>query len=901
MKRVILVLAAMVVVWTAHAAAAVALSTGGGGWSWLTPQPQNDGIYSIDYVTAQEGWAVGEPRVVLHTVDGGVTWQAQGTPLASGMTAVDFADAQHGWAVGVKPGPTTETWGLGAVIRTGDGGTSWSHCTVPATGELRAVSFADGSHGCAVGADGAVLTTADGGATWTGRFLTDGPWLWAVDQVDAQHIWVAGGVMGTVGWMPFLASSEDGGASWQTQSQAMPSGLVRDVDMADSLIGWAVGESGLFHTTDGGASWTDVGDATTAGTDGDKVVAVGASAAWVTAFDEQSSLEGRVFRTLDAGASWQERTLSPADWGFADIVALDASTAVVTGRTDQSVVVTWTTTDGGVTWACPGATAGMSCTGVSFPTPNDGWAVGYDETENGVLHTSDGGQTWTPQTLPGGWTEFAWFSPQDVEFADTLHGWAVGAGDLRPAAAWTDDGGATWQAGSLAMAPGYEFDADLYAVDFGDLTHGWAVGYDGLVVRTVDGGRTWAVKRGGDGLFTAAWTDVAAVGAARCWVVGTDGPGGYIARTSDGGAHWSTAKPRAARRKPLASVCFVDKLNGWAVGNGGLVLRTVDGGATWQSVSTGVYRMDFSAVDFVDAQRGWIANAGEGIVLRTTDGGRSWRMQDTGALFGMASLDAVDAKTAYLCGDRGVLGTTTGGISPIDPTAPRVTISKPSGLWHNHPVKLGLAVTTTASGHLMTFVNIDGSTNWADRQLTIVPTEDGAWDGLHTVKAAAMNVAGNGGPTSASIKVGLDTSMPTTSARNNVRVAKGASVTLRYRIDDWKPGCGAAKATLKIMNQSGKVIRSKALGTKKTNALLSYRYRCDLPPGVYGWYIYARDIAGNPPYKMYYSLIGVPKTAGMTPPASAVAAPILRAGTNRLAPFSDGAVSEGVRSPHIEK
>ena len=63
--------------------------------------------------------------------------------------------------------------------------------------------------------------------------------------------------------------------------------------------------------------------------------------------------------------------------------------------------------------------------------PN-GWAVGFGST---IVHTSDGGTTWAPQTSG---TDNALFS---VEFTDASNGWAVGdSGTI----VHTSDGGATW-------------------------------------------------------------------------------------------------------------------------------------------------------------------------------------------------------------------------------------------------------------------------------------------------------------------------------------------------------------------------------------------------------------------------------------------------------------------------
>ena len=73
-------------------------------------------------------------------------------------------------------------------------------------------------------------------------------------------------------------------------------------------------------------------------------------------------------------------------------------------------------------------------TAVSFADTKNGWAVGHDAT---IVHTSDGGKTWTLQN----------FQPDlekpflDVLFIDNQHGFAIGAYGLYKE---TLDGGQTW-------------------------------------------------------------------------------------------------------------------------------------------------------------------------------------------------------------------------------------------------------------------------------------------------------------------------------------------------------------------------------------------------------------------------------------------------------------------------
>ncbi|MCW9094671.1 MAG: T9SS type A sorting domain-containing protein, partial [Ignavibacteriaceae bacterium] len=58
----------------------------------------------------------------------------------------------------------------------------------------------------------------------------------------------------------------------------------------------------------------------------------------------------------------------------------------------------------------------------------------------------------------------------------------------------------------------------------------------------------------------------------------------------------------------------------WITGNFGLILRTRDGGLTWQEQFSQVEANSLYSVCFVDTLNGWIVGEG-GTIIHTTDGG----------------------------------------------------------------------------------------------------------------------------------------------------------------------------------------------------------------------------------------------------------------------------------------
>ncbi len=99
-----------------------------------------------------------------------------------------------------------------------------------------------------------------------------------------------------------------------------------------------------------------------------------------------------------------------------------------------------------------------------------GWAVGLRGT---IVHTSDGGTTWSPQT--SGITANRLNS---VSFVDAHNGWVVG--DFGTVL-HTSDGGTTWSPQTSG------FCCNFYGVSFVDTNNGWAAGEIVIIENTSNG------------------------------------------------------------------------------------------------------------------------------------------------------------------------------------------------------------------------------------------------------------------------------------------------------------------------------------------------------------------------------------------------------------------------------
>lgn len=126
----------------------------------------------------------------------------------------------------------------------------------------------------------------------------------------------------------------------------------------------------------------------------------------------------------------------------------------------------------------------------------------------------------------------------------------------------------------------------------------------------------------------------------------------------------------------LRAVRFVDKQEGWAVGDQGVIWHTIDGGKTWERQVSGT-RASLRAVQFLTPYLGFVVGRTElphgagshGIMLSTIDGGTTWREVTSSLLPGLNAVQFFDENRGVVAGDctdafpSGVFSTSDGGKS----------------------------------------------------------------------------------------------------------------------------------------------------------------------------------------------------------------------------------------------
>ena len=156
--------------------------------------------------------------------------------------------------------------------------------------------------------------------------------------------------------------------------------------------------------------------------------------------DSVANGQGYIVRSYDGGITFDTLNGYHASGheDFFDIHMFNVFDGIVVGGYDSTFApIIWKTTDGGENWNPVSAPANAYYLRAVDFVDQEGWAVGKSGT---IIHTTNGGNTWTTQSSPCDTTLF------DVDFCDHLHGLACGYNYIL----MTTNGGQNWQQVGIA-------------------------------------------------------------------------------------------------------------------------------------------------------------------------------------------------------------------------------------------------------------------------------------------------------------------------------------------------------------------------------------------------------------------------------------------------------------------
>jgi hypothetical protein len=205
------------------------------------------------------------------------------------------------------------------------------------------------------------------------------------------------------------------------------------------------------------------------------------------------------------------------------------------------------------------------------------------------------------------------------------------------------------------------------------------------------------------------------------------------------------------------------------------------------------------------------------------------------------------AATSALGSDGASFSVSQPGIAD---TTPPTTAVQGAGGWHNEAVTLTFtAVHDNGSGVAFTEYELDSGPWTEGTTLTIAAPADHANDGPHTVDYYSTDYDGDTEPMR-SCTVGIDTRPPKVVANWAATVRRGHTASLRYVVDDPRPGSPTATVTIRVVTLKGRLVKKLSASQVAVDTKLITRFVCNLAKGTYRFFVYATDAAGNPQTKI---------------------------------------------------
>jgi len=653
---------------------------GGATWTTLLTDFSAGSFEAMHFTDINNGWIVGEGGKILKTTNAGANWSTitnAGLNSNNQNTEVFFLNSNLGW-IATKL-DQTETVNI---LKTTNGGTTWTTQTLPFNSKVYCMHFWDENNGWVtsdsynnnnISYDGKIAKYSVYTGTYSNATL-NGPWFVCTDLTpinpynDNLLYLVFDGNGKVTDLSGFGGPWTD--SNYTVSSNGVISGTITNGSESFPMVGQLTsdtegtasidGQNWRLHKIANPSALKDkiTGTLTTDNCGSTNVTLnIDSNGVITSTVGLAGPVSGRVYADLGVYIGHMT-TGEPGEWhelsimGFYNNNNLNGQLALETKscnnqlsnlvRSDNQPINTdWTLQTNP-------AEATSDVGKIQFVSATEGWV---SISKGGLLHTTDGGTTWTevsldlPEVVLSSMIDPAF----NMCFINKSTGWVLksfgtDAFNSNGAVVYkTTNGGLNWQKIILSQVP-----KDMGGqIQFIDENNGYASIVNtesglGKYYKTTDGGTTWSLLPS-DGTVGILYS----VDLNNAWaILGTlsQTPPFKILHSNNGMASF-TEQYTDNSLGAFWAIQFTDLNHGWVVGQKGKILKT-DDGENWVPVTNTGITSDYTckSVYFMNATTGWIGAqiddtnnktsvfSNSTKVIHTTDGGANWTTQSTPTL-----------------------------------------------------------------------------------------------------------------------------------------------------------------------------------------------------------------------------------------------------------------------------
>ena len=291
---------------------------------------------------------------------------------------------------------------------------------------------------------------------WFLQYANDTSKLYETFFIDTLTGWAVG--PGT------NLKTTNSGLSWESKNVGYGN-TSQDIFFINLNTGWIIGFTYILKTTNGGDNWTPP-------------VFISNSLTRLYFLNENTGFLGdfeKCWKTTNGGANWNFYNLGVTNIVYFSIDFINSNTGWLGGTNG----ILFKTTNCGLNWIQKSTGVDTRFYGMSFPTVDTGWGVGFNNTGTSrILFTSNGGDNWITQYLNSG------VELDEVLFTSNNEGWVVGGPGI---ILHTSNCGNTWETQDCGV-----YNILFEGISFVTPEIGWVAGYIGSgnakIFKTTTGG-----------------------------------------------------------------------------------------------------------------------------------------------------------------------------------------------------------------------------------------------------------------------------------------------------------------------------------------------------------------------------------------------------------------------------
>lgn len=197
-------------------------------------------INSLSFIDKNRGYAVGDAGTVIKTEDGGNSWSLLVMEDTTGFNSVHFLNIDEGYVAGDE----------GKLYVTNNGGGDWIRVPLPITERLIKIYFYDNAIGYIACGKGSILKTTNRGSIWSATNTNHSEAILSIN-FPQRNIGYAVSKNGIV------LKSVNSGNDW-VGLKRFTQNYLKTIFFIDANIGFTGGAGGsIFKTENGGESWKE--------------------------------------------------------------------------------------------------------------------------------------------------------------------------------------------------------------------------------------------------------------------------------------------------------------------------------------------------------------------------------------------------------------------------------------------------------------------------------------------------------------------------------------------------------------------------------------------------------------------------------------------------------------------